>query len=67
MEYLLRARDLSDRWGVSIHTLRQWRSRQIGPSYVKLTPNKSGHAYYPLSVVEKWENEKRVPSAVRKR
>lgn len=29
-------RELSIRWGLSVHTLRRWRQEQIGPVFCKL-------------------------------
>jgi hypothetical protein len=44
---------LVDRWQASITlvTLATWRSRKLGPRYIKI----GGRVLYPLDGVEEWE------------
>lgn len=45
--------ELAERWLMSIHTLDGWRSRGIGPRFVRF----GKHVRYPLARVEEWELE----------
>jgi uncharacterized protein YjcR len=49
----LNTKELSIRWGISVHTLKQWRSLDKGPQYSKI----SGHASYKIKDVEEFEKE----------
>src|SRR5260370_17007631 len=51
--------ELADRYSLSPATLRTWRSRGLGPRFIKV-----GHrALYPESHVARWEaNPRRTPS-----
>ncbi len=47
--------------GVRPRTLSDWRSRQFGPSFIKL----SKHVYYRRSEIERWLTEReRAPATV---
>lgn len=47
----LNERDLSQRYNISVKTLRAWRFRHIGPPYLKL----GGSVRYRLADLERWE------------
>jgi predicted site-specific integrase-resolvase len=51
MPKYLRPDDLAERWGVSTGTLSNWRSRGIGPTFVKIGAN----VRYALTDVESYE------------
>lgn len=43
--------DLSRRWGISVRTLEKWRTRQIGPAYIKI----GGRVRYRLDDILAYE------------
>jgi len=47
---------LADRWQgqISLVTLATWRSRKLGPRYIKI----GGRVLYPLHGVEEWEKKR---------
>ena len=55
---LLAPTELIERWrgSVTASTLTTWRSRKLGPPYVKV----GGRVLYPLSDVEAWEQRRRL-------
>ncbi len=53
---LLTAADVSERFGVPAKTLADWRSRGIGPAYVRL----GRHCRYRLEDVMRYEESRRV-------
>lgn len=46
---------LSDRTGISVATLKQYRATGKGPKFKRLT---SKHVVYPIAEVEAWEASK---------
>lgn len=61
----LTAEEVSERYrgGVSVGTLRNWRTMKIGPSYVKV-----GKAVlYPIDDLEAWDDKNRVTCRALKR
>lgn len=52
---LLDVEELRERWGYKItsNTLQMWRSKGIGPKYIRLKK-----VMYPLHEVEKYERDK---------
>lgn len=54
----LSAKELAERWNISIKTLRQWRWQKKGPKFIKI----GGRAAYRLEDIEKfedaWEDQK---------
>ena len=55
---LLTPADLMTRWrdSVTLATLATWRSRRLGPSYVKV----GGRVLYPEHEVEAWEQRRTI-------
>jgi len=47
------ARTVSERTGIAIGTLANWRSARTGPPYVKL-PGSSGKVLYDLEALDRW-------------
>jgi len=47
---LLTTSDLAERWSMSTHTLAGWRSRGLGPAFIKL-----GGIRYPIADVQAYE------------
>lgn len=45
--------NLSERWGVSVKTLQDWRRKGTGPAFLKLGKS----IRYPHEIVEKYEAE----------
>lgn len=43
--------DLSRRWGISVRTLEKWRTRQVGPAYIKI----GGRVRYRLEDILAYE------------
>lgn len=61
----LTAEEVSERYrgGVSVGTLRNWRTMKIGPSFVKI-----GKAVlYPIDELEAWDEKNRVACRASKR
>jgi hypothetical protein len=52
-QLFLSAKELSVRWGMSIHTLKKWRLMGKGPQCFKI----SGHASYKIEDIEEFERE----------
>jgi hypothetical protein len=50
----LSSKELSIRWGVTLKTLRQWRWKNKGPNFSKI----SGHAAYKLEDVKAFEESR---------
>lgn len=46
----LTAPQLATRWGMSVHTLANWRCKGVGPNFIKL-----GGVRYPLASVQVYE------------
>lgn len=55
----LSARELSIRWGKSVHTLKKWRLMGKGPQVFKI----SGHASYRIEDIEEYERNARTGGA----
>jgi hypothetical protein len=53
---LLTPQALAERWQgqISLVTLATWRSRKLGPRYIKI----GGRVLYPLDGVEEWERKR---------
>jgi hypothetical protein len=53
---LLTPQALAERWQntITLVTLATWRSRKLGPRYVKI----GGRVLYPLEGVEEWERKR---------
>lgn len=53
---LLTPQALAERWQgqISLVTLATWRSRKLGPKYIKI----GGRVLYPLDGVEEWEKKR---------
>lgn len=49
---------LAKRWGISPHTLVQWRQQARGPVFTKI----GGKVRYELAIVEAWERARAVQS-----
>lgn len=49
---------LSDRLQIALGTLANWRTRRIGPAYIRLA-GKRGPVRYRLEDVEQWESAQR--------
>jgi hypothetical protein len=59
---LLCERDAAMRLGVTIHALRKWRARRVGPPWVKLTHNIASGVRYDDADLEAWiESRKQRP------
>lgn len=54
---LLDTAEASRATGIPIQTLTTWRSRQMGPPYVRLS---AGKVRYQLSDLKRWIDERRV-------
>lgn len=52
-ERLLRSSELADRWQLTECTVRKWRSKNIGPEYVKV----GGSIRYRLDEVLRYEQK----------
>lgn len=59
----LTAKELAFRWGVSLKTLRQWRSKNKGPNFFKI----SGRATYKLEDIEKFEESRGHEKIIKKK
>jgi predicted DNA-binding transcriptional regulator AlpA len=55
MRQFLTPKQLSERWGVTVQTLSNWRHAKKGPRYIKL----GGSVRYPISAVERFEKTRR--------
>lgn len=53
---LLTPRELAARWGLSVHTLENWRSAKRGPQFIKV----GRLVRYRLPAVEQFEQEGQV-------
>ena len=53
---MISAKELAVRWGISIKTLRKWRSLGKGPRFYKI----SGHASYKVEDIEEFEESREV-------
>jgi predicted DNA-binding transcriptional regulator AlpA len=53
-DHVLTARQLADRYGLSVHTIGAWRREGKGPRPVRITPT---FTVYPLDEVLRWERE----------
>jgi hypothetical protein len=53
---LLTPQALTERWqnSITLVTLATWRSRKLGPRYIKI----GGRVLYPLDGVEEWERKR---------
>lgn len=49
----LTARELAERWGLRLPTLRQWRWYNKGPDHFKV----GGRVLYKIEVIEKFEED----------
>ncbi len=45
---------LIEYWGISIHTLRKWRTTGRGPMYIKI----GGKAIYPMPAIHEYERSR---------
>lgn len=61
-QLFLSTKELSIRWGVSIHTLKQWRSMNKGPRYSKI----SGRASYKIEDIEEFEKKAEYTGRIKK-
>lgn len=50
----LTPKELADLLGLSPITLAVWRSRRVGPPYIKLGDGKSAKVLYPADKLEAW-------------
>jgi transposase-like protein len=53
LTYALSAKELAARWGVTPHTLSQWRWNAKGPPYTKI----GRKIFYPLAYVKHFEQQ----------
>lgn len=53
---LLTPQALAERWqqSITLVTLATWRSRKLGPRYIKI----GGRVLYPLDGIEEWEKKR---------
>lgn len=59
---LLTEQETAARLGVTIHALRKWRARRIGPVYVKLTRSVASGVRYDPADLDAWiESRKQRP------
>jgi len=59
----LTAKELSFRWGVALKTLRQWRLKNKGPNFFKI----SGRAAYKLEDIEAFEESRDNQKIIKKK
>jgi hypothetical protein len=52
---LLTSKQLAERWGLSEGTLRNWRSLNVGPKFIKLGRKSNAAVRYSLAVVKAFE------------
>jgi hypothetical protein len=52
---LLKPRDLSARWNITVATLKLWRKFGSGPEYLKLGTAKNSPVRYQIKDVEEFE------------
>lgn len=50
--------ELAAELGVTTGTLANWRSRGIGPEYLKLTPGRTGRIRYTRAAVDVWQSSR---------
>lgn len=55
-EQMISPEDLAKRWGMSLGTLQNWRSKGKGPAYVKLPYGRRKIAYL-LADIEEFEKQ----------
>jgi hypothetical protein len=48
------------RFRVNRKTLQEWRRRRIGPPFIKLGTGPHARVRYPLTMLERWEEEQAV-------
>lgn len=53
-ETFLTSKELAERWKLEENTIRRWRSKGVGPDYIKLE-GKKGAVRYSLKGVEDYE------------
>lgn len=59
---LLSEKQAAARLGVTIHALRKWRFRRVGPPWIKLTDNIASGVRYDAADIEQWiESRKQRP------
>lgn len=54
---LIPARDAAELMGVSVQRLADWRSRGIGPRYVKSSDSQNAKILYPYKAIMGWIEE----------
>lgn len=60
---LLTAKETGKKLRRTEKTLANWRSSNIGPAYVKVSPGRSGRVLYVAADVDRWIQEHRVEAA----
>ena len=60
MKEHLTTRELAERWGVHIRTLKRWRVKSEGPSYVKLGKGSHASILYKIKDIEDFETKSTV-------
>lgn len=59
---MLSSRQTAEMCGVSLNTLQKWRSRNVGPKYVKFSGANSSAVRYPRVEVERFIAARVVPT-----
>jgi predicted DNA-binding transcriptional regulator AlpA len=61
-EEMLTSRQVAEMCGVSLNTLQKWRSRNVGPKYVKFSGSNASAVRYPRADVERFINARVIPT-----
>ena len=56
-QHLITPAQLAIRWGLSLHTLSQWRANNSGPAYLRLGDGERPRIRYRMSDVIAYERE----------
>lgn len=48
--------------GVSPGTLENWRTKGVGPKFIKTTPSRRGKVLYDPADIERWKSDNRYAS-----
>ncbi len=53
----LTTKQLSLRWGVSVHTLKKWRITSRGPCFFKIGKKINSKVFYKIKDIKNWEKK----------
>lgn len=60
---MLTSKQTAEMCGVTLNTLQKWRTRNVGPKYVKFSGSNASAVRYPRVEVERFINARTIPTS----